>query len=45
MLVVGSSFLQRPAEAFYGAVTVVAGLPFYFYWQRKKARLGEQGAQ
>jgi basic amino acid/polyamine antiporter, APA family len=38
MLVVGSSFLQRPAEAFYGAVTVAGGLPFYFYWKRKSAR-------
>ncbi len=41
-LVVGSSLLQRPVEAFYGAATVAGGLPFYFYWQRKKARTGQQ---
>ena len=44
-LVVGSSVLERPVEALYGAATIAAGLPFYFYWQRKKARLGEQGTQ
>lgn len=43
-LVVGSSFLQRPAEAIYGAATVVGGLPFYFYWKRKTARTGEPEA-
>jgi len=37
MLVVGSSFLQRPVEAFYGAATVAAGLPFYFYWRRRRS--------
>jgi APA family basic amino acid/polyamine antiporter len=37
-LIVVSSFFQRPLEAFYGAVTVAAGLPFYFYWKRKSAR-------
>jgi len=36
-LVVGSSFLQRPVEAFYGAVTVAGGLPFYFYWRRRRS--------
>jgi basic amino acid/polyamine antiporter, APA family len=41
-LVVGSSLLQRPAEALYGAATVAGGLPFYFYWRRKKARTGQQ---
>jgi len=41
-LVVGSSLLQRPVEAFYGAATVAGGLPFYFYWRRKNARTGQQ---
>lgn len=36
-LVVGSSFLQRPVEAFYGAATVAGGLPFYFYWRRRRS--------
>jgi APA family basic amino acid/polyamine antiporter len=45
MLVVGSSFLQRPTEALYGAATVAAGLPFYYYWRRKSARTGQQNAQ
>jgi APA family basic amino acid/polyamine antiporter len=40
--VVGSSFFQRPSEAFYGAVTVAAGLPFYFYWKRNNLRTTEQ---
>ena len=34
-LIVVSSVLQRPVEALYGAATIAAGLPFYFYWQRK----------
>ena len=41
MLVVGSSFLQRPVEAFYGALTVLGGLPLYFYWRRRKALNGQ----
>jgi len=44
-LVVGSSFVQRPVEAFYGAVTVAAGLPFYFYWQQKNAQTRQQKPQ
>ncbi|HET9605735.1 MAG TPA: amino acid permease [Nitrospira sp.] len=40
-LVVGSSFLQRPVEAFYGALTVLGGLPLYFYWRRRKALSGQ----
>ena len=40
-LVVGSSFFQRPVEAFYGVTTIAAGLPFYFYWQRKNTRTGQ----
>jgi APA family basic amino acid/polyamine antiporter len=44
-LVVGSSLVQRPAEALYGAATVAGGLPFYFYWKRKHARSGAQEAQ
>ena len=43
--VVGSSFLQRPVEALYGAATIAAGLPFYFYWKRKNGQSGEQAAQ
>jgi basic amino acid/polyamine antiporter, APA family len=39
-LVVGSSLLQRPVEAFYGALTVLGGLPLYFYWRRRKALNG-----
>ena len=35
-LVVGSSMWHRPVEGLYGAATVAAGLPFYFYWKRKK---------
>jgi APA family basic amino acid/polyamine antiporter len=35
MLVVGSSLVQRPVEALYGAATVALGLPFYFYWRRR----------
>ena len=44
-LVVGSSLLQRPVEALYGAATITAGLPFYFYWKRKHTRTGDQEAQ
>jgi APA family basic amino acid/polyamine antiporter len=38
--VVGSSVLERPVEAVYGAATIAAGLPFYFYWKRNNARPG-----
>ena len=31
---VTSSMLERPAESFYGAATVLSGLPFYYYWRR-----------
>jgi len=41
-LIVGSSVVQRPVEALYGAATVAAGLPFYFYWKRKSARSGQR---
>jgi basic amino acid/polyamine antiporter, APA family len=37
MLVVGSSLVQRPVEALYGAATVALGLPFYFYWRRRRS--------
>jgi APA family basic amino acid/polyamine antiporter len=36
LFVVGSSLLQRPVEALFGAITVAAGLPFYLYWQRRR---------
>lgn len=41
LLVVGAltlvcfSMLHRPGEALYGAITVLAGLPFYLYWKRR----------
>jgi APA family basic amino acid/polyamine antiporter len=38
-LVVGSSVLERPVEALYGAATIAGGLPFYFYWKRKNGEL------
>ena len=41
-LIVGSSVVQRPVEALYGAATVAAGLPFYFYWKRKSIRSGQR---
>ena len=36
LLVVCSSLLQRPIEALYGMVTVMAGIPFYLLWRRKR---------
>jgi APA family basic amino acid/polyamine antiporter len=45
MWIVASSFLERPTEAFYGALTIAGGLPFYFYWQRKKPRTGQHGME
>ena len=41
-LVVGSSSVQRPVEALYGVATIMAGLPFYFYWKRTNARTGQE---
>jgi basic amino acid/polyamine antiporter, APA family len=35
LLIVCSSLLQRPVEALYGVVTVMAGIPFYIFWKRK----------
>jgi APA family basic amino acid/polyamine antiporter len=37
LLVVGASLIQRPAEALYGALTVAAGLPFYWYWRHRSS--------
>ncbi|HEU4503331.1 MAG TPA: amino acid permease [Nitrospira sp.] len=45
MLVVGSSLMQRPFEALYGAVTVLGGLPFYFYWKPRNARTAQHKTQ
>ena len=42
LLVIGAlaivfvSFLQRPVQALYGAMTVLGGLPLYFYWRRRR---------
>jgi basic amino acid/polyamine antiporter, APA family len=36
--VIGSSVVQKPVEALYGAMTVLAGLPLYFYWKRSNGR-------
>jgi basic amino acid/polyamine antiporter, APA family len=44
-LVVGSSVLERPMEALYGAATIAAGLPFYFYWKRSDGRTGQHDTQ
>jgi basic amino acid/polyamine antiporter, APA family len=40
-LVVVCSVLQRPFEALYGAATIAAGLPFYYYWKRKNGRTSQ----
>jgi APA family basic amino acid/polyamine antiporter len=29
------SLVQRPAESLYGAVTVLSGIPFYYFWRRR----------
>jgi hypothetical protein len=31
-----SSLLQRPLEALYGMLTVMAGIPFYLLWKKKR---------
>ncbi|HZN45600.1 MAG TPA: amino acid permease [Nitrospiraceae bacterium] len=36
LLVVCSSLLQRPLEALYGMLTVMAGIPFYLLWKKKR---------
>ncbi len=42
VLIVGSlaiviySLLQRPTESFFGAATVVSGIPFYILWRRSR---------
>jgi basic amino acid/polyamine antiporter, APA family len=30
------SLLQRPTESLYGAVTVLSGIPFYYFWRRRQ---------
>jgi basic amino acid/polyamine antiporter, APA family len=30
------SLLQRPAESMLGAVTVLSGIPFYYFWYRRR---------
>ena len=29
------SLVQRPAESLYGAVTVLSGIPLYYFWRRR----------
>ena len=36
LAVVFISFLQRPVQALYGTMTVLGGLPLYFYWKRRR---------
>lgn len=31
------SFVQRPTESLYGAVTVLSGIPLYYFWRRSHA--------
>ncbi|WP_455388341.1 APC family permease [Petrachloros mirabilis] len=38
--IVFSSIFQRPAEALYGAVTVLGGIPVYMFWKRRDSMLG-----
>ncbi|HSA62695.1 MAG TPA: amino acid permease [Nitrospiraceae bacterium] len=30
------SLIQRPAESLYGAITVLSGLPLYYFWRRPR---------
>ncbi|HEV2174182.1 MAG TPA: amino acid permease, partial [Nitrospira sp.] len=36
LAVVFISFLQRPVQALYGTMTILGGLPLYFYWKRRR---------
>lgn len=36
LAVVFISYLQRPVQALYGTMTVLGGLPLYFYWKRRR---------
>ncbi|HZH49829.1 MAG TPA: amino acid permease [Nitrospira sp.] len=36
LAVVFISFFQRPVQALYGTMTVLGGLPLYFYWKRRR---------
>ena len=38
LTIVCTSFLQRPMQALYGTITVLAGLPLYLYWKRHSGR-------
>ncbi len=40
-LLVLYSFLERPAESLYGAVTVLSGIPLYLLW-RRRAKLADE---
>ena len=31
------SLIQRPTESLYGAVTVLSGIPLYYFWRRRHA--------
>jgi APA family basic amino acid/polyamine antiporter len=31
------SLIQRPTESLYGAVTVLSGIPFYYFWRKKQS--------
>jgi APA family basic amino acid/polyamine antiporter len=38
LLVVVVTFIQRPLESAFGALTIAAGLPLYWYWRRQASR-------
>ena len=38
LLVVAATFTQRPFESAFGALTIAAGLPLYWYWRRQASR-------
>lgn len=37
-VLVGYSVLERPSESFYGAATVLSGIPLYYLWRRSIAK-------
>jgi APA family basic amino acid/polyamine antiporter len=38
LLIAGYAMLERPLESLLSVATVLAGVPFYFFWSRRRAR-------
>lgn len=42
LLIVGYGLVERPAESLWAVLTVLAGVPFYFYWKKGQTNFNNE---